>query len=636
MAAAASAVTTPFGSVYTQAMGPKKGRDTEGIASYHFDSEADCYISYEHAPPFWTCGDGSRPPAKKPIKNVSFEAATRTFRGEVEWNPTFCGDSFWKYEMVFSEDFATIASGKLDSGDGNPTEFGTGKHLQYSRLSCDLSDEESEAEKQYLAVFDALATNGALKPKEFAVVMQMEIVQNLKKFLAMGEQIAKMGALPIPPPMVDEVMPLLTRAINKMDTSHLRKFLELLFKVLDGNKNGQIERDEFKAIWDIGSSMDPARIADLLFRMVDLNDNGKISCDEAQTLLTCIAEIVSTVVASVADILDTVARSPEVTKIVVKTAQQMGVVPEGVPITTRATVEEQVTAMAPMIKAQMEATPSEQTKQMVDLVKMMRDSMARFEENVGARFYMAAMEFSQGGVDEPTFIAKVVPIVLQNQKDELAKHGNDPLKLMESYPAMTAALAKYPEPMKKAIQELKNSEELKPALLRGWERSQEYYPEMVRAMFRLLDLDDSGTISTQEITLLRAVMDAMIHLGQRAVADPNDPGQMLEGSFEDNMKALALAGFDAIDRNGDGELNLEELVKFGQKYISFILEVMVGYSHLMIECVFDEVGKVLVSHGFKNGGIEEMEKEQIMGMVQMVPMLAMQAPMMLAQMQAGA
>merc|ERR1719183_1142211 len=129
-------------------------------------------------------------------------------------------------------------------------------------------------------------------------------------------------------------------------------------------------------------------------------------------------------------------------------------------------------------------------------------------------------------------------------------------------------------------------------------------------MFRLLDLDDSGTISTQEITLLRAVMDAMIHLGQRAVADPNDPGQRLEGSFEDNMKALALAGFDAIDRNGDKELNLEELVKFGQKYVSFILEVMVGYSHLMIECMFDEVGKVLVSHGFKKGGIEEVEKDQ--------------------------
>lgn len=625
MAAAAGSATAPFGSVYTQVMGPKKGAATLGLTSYHFDSESDCFISYENSPDFWKCADGSRPPAKKPFEKTSYDAATRTFRAEVEWNPTLMGMGLIKYEMVFSEDFSKIAGGKCDLGEGRLGEYGVS--LNYLRLG------ESEAEKQYLAVFDALASNGALKPKEFAIVMQMEIVQNLKKYLAMGEQFAKMGMLPIPPPVVDQVMPLLTRAINKMDTSHLRKFLELLFKVLDSNKNGQIERDEFKAIWDIGSSMDPTRVADLLFRMVDVNENGKISCEEAQVLLTCIAEIVSTLVASSADILDTVVRSPEVTKIVVTTAQQMGVVPEGVPITTRAQVEEQVVAMAPMIKMQMEATPSEQTKQMVAVAQMLRDSMARFEENVGARFYMAAMEFSQGGVDEPTFIAKVVPIVVQNQKDELAKYDNDPLKLMSSYPMMSEAQAQYPLPMQKALEELKASEELKPALLRGWERSQEYLPEMVRAMFRLLDLDDSGTISTQEITLLRAVLDAMIHLGQRAVADPNDPGQRLDGSFEDNMKALALAGFDAIDRNGDGQLNLEELVKFGQKYVSFMLEIMVGYSHLMIECLFDEVGKVLVSHGFKKGGIDEVEKDQIMGMVQMAPMLAMQAPMILAQMQ---
>jgi len=530
--------------------------------------------------------------------------------------------------MVFSEDFSRIASGKADLTPGPVCSFdATGAGLDYARVR-----DVSEAEKQYLAVFDALASNGALRPKEFAIVMQMEIVQNLKKQLAMGEQIARMVS-PLPPATIDGLMPILTRAITRMDTSHLKKFLELLFKVLDGNKNNQIERDEFQVIWDIGTSMDPTKVADLLFRMVDLNENGKISCEEAQVLFTCVAEILTTLIASGADILDSVVRSPEVTTLVVKTMMETGSQHPILQSHTRAQIEEQITAAAPMIKAQLEAAPSDQTKQIMDAVTMLRDSMARFEENVGARFYMAAMEFSAGGVDESTFIAKVVPIVLQNQKDELAKHDNDPLKLMASYPGVSDAMAQYPEPMKQALEELAKSDELKPALLRGWERGQEYLPEMVRAMFRLIDLDDSGTISSQEITLLRAVLDGMIHLGQRAVADPNDPSQKLEGSFEDNMKSLALAIFDSIDRNGDGELNLEELVKFGQKYMSFLLEMSVGYSHMMIECMIDEVGKVIVSAGFKKGGIEEINKEQIMGMVQMAPMLAMQAPMILAQMQ---
>lgn len=635
MAAAADVTATlPFGSVYTQSLGPKSGKDTVGIASYHFVSESDCFISYEQAPPFWKCTDGSSPPAKKPFTNTSFDATTRTFRGEVQWDPPMVPNSpVWKYEIVFSEDFSTIASGKCDLGQNNERKFGpAASDLRYSRLAPSATTEaaeSSEAEKQYLAVFDALASNGALRPKEFAIVMQMEIVQNLKKGLAMGEQMVRMAS-PLPPTVIDDLMPILTRAIQRMDTSHLRKFLELLFRVLDSNKNNQIERDEFKAVWDIGSSMDPARISDLLFRMVDVNENGKISCEEAQMLFTCISEIVSTLLASGTDILDSVVRSPEVTNVIVKAATEMGV---GTMTPTREQLAEQVTAMAPMIKASLEATPSEQTKQIMDMVQMMRDSMARFEENVGARFYMAAMEFSAGGVDESTFVAKVVPIVLQNVKDELAKHDNDPIKLMSSYPMKQA---KYPEPMKQALEQLKDSDELRPALLRGWERSQEYYPEFVRAMFRLIDLDDSGTISSQEITLLRAILDAMIHLGQRAVADPSDPAQRLEGSFEDNMKALALAMFDAIDRNGDGQLSLEELVKFGQKYVSFILEIMHGYSHMMIECMFDEVGKAIVSFGFKKSAIEEVDKEQIMGMVQMAPMLAMQAPMILAQMQAGA
>ncbi|CAE7559909.1 unnamed protein product [Symbiodinium sp. CCMP2456] len=52
-----------------------------GLASYHFDSPDQCYISYEQAPAHWRLDDGSKPPSKKYWTDVSFDAKTSTFRG---------------------------------------------------------------------------------------------------------------------------------------------------------------------------------------------------------------------------------------------------------------------------------------------------------------------------------------------------------------------------------------------------------------------------------------------------------------------------------------------------------------------------------------------------------------------------
>lgn len=85
----------------------------EGIASYHFDSPDDCYISYANAPSQWRLADGSAPPSKKPFRNTSYDERTKTFRGSVEWDPTFGGASRWAYEITFAHDFSRVTDGSM-------------------------------------------------------------------------------------------------------------------------------------------------------------------------------------------------------------------------------------------------------------------------------------------------------------------------------------------------------------------------------------------------------------------------------------------------------------------------------------------------------------------------------------------
>mmetsp|Transcript_67050 Transcript_67050/g.196086 ORF Transcript_67050/g.196086 Transcript_67050/m.196086 type:complete len:421 (-) Transcript_67050:27-1289(-) len=105
--------STVYGGVYVQ--GSMYHPALEGIASYHFDGQDACYISYASAPPDWRLDDGSRPPERKPFSNPSFDAAARTFRGTVEWAPPFRGSVLWEYEMIFAEDFGAIEGGRLRS-----------------------------------------------------------------------------------------------------------------------------------------------------------------------------------------------------------------------------------------------------------------------------------------------------------------------------------------------------------------------------------------------------------------------------------------------------------------------------------------------------------------------------------------
>jgi len=122
-----------------------------GVASYHFPrieqsalgADDGPYISYASPLPGWRLDDGNMPPERKPFVNPTYDAASRTFRGTIRWEPTtFGGDSVWEYEMVFADDFGVIDNGVV-------TAFGRdgkrkGAHRFGVQLHYELVDEESE------------------------------------------------------------------------------------------------------------------------------------------------------------------------------------------------------------------------------------------------------------------------------------------------------------------------------------------------------------------------------------------------------------------------------------------------------------------------------------------------------------
>jgi len=115
---------TIYGSVYVQ--GASYRPQLEGLASYHFRSEGDCYICYGGAPPEWRLDDGSLPPSQKSFCNTSYDVESRTFKGTVEWETTWQDAARWEYEMVFSEDFGHIVGGQvLKFGLGGESLGGT-------------------------------------------------------------------------------------------------------------------------------------------------------------------------------------------------------------------------------------------------------------------------------------------------------------------------------------------------------------------------------------------------------------------------------------------------------------------------------------------------------------------------------
>lgn len=567
-----------------------------------------------------------------------------------------------------------------------------------------------------MQVFDALATDGAVKQKEFAVMIQLEAKAVVRKMIM--SQVEAMAAagdeadLPVHQKTIKTMIPVIKRSFDRFDAAHMRTLLEMLFRVMDGNQNGKIEKAEFeeffKTIGELFMAPDPEKVGDFAFKLVDKNGNGKLSLDEAQTLIDSLVEILGTIIASVADVAESIICAPEAAD-AIKNEIFMQMKDEGITpgdlvgecskteqmlkpgadwyhkkdtdedlckaeydkytgddkgeyflvdtpeklkgdkkyrsycmdpnaMLSRDEVEEQLkeSGIIDGIKAVFADGSQQGPKaQMVNAIKAGREALGRAESNVGAQFYMKAMEWSQGGVDEATFLCQMVPMMRESQDKEMEKlkaHPAEELKKMfnatsANTPPQAAAM------IEQVIEQLVESGELVPAFERGQKRAQEFNAEYARTLFRFLDLDSSGRITTQEIRLLKALMDAMLHLGERAVHEM-EAGELkpMEGSVEDNAKELAFAIFDILDKDGDGKMSLNELVFFFQKLMMFILEGMKFGAHAILECVYDELFKAFASIGWKKAGLEEVGKDQIMQGVMMAPMMV---PMMMMQMQGG-
>lgn len=118
-----------------------------GLASYHFQTNEEAYISYEHPdtsqwPPL---DDGSPVPPRVFFRNTTWDANERIFRGDICWkddfNTTWQGFQKWKYKMTFDSKYSFIASGTVESimgDDGEPREMSTfGDDLVYINAAVD-------------------------------------------------------------------------------------------------------------------------------------------------------------------------------------------------------------------------------------------------------------------------------------------------------------------------------------------------------------------------------------------------------------------------------------------------------------------------------------------------------------------
>jgi hypothetical protein len=121
-------VDTLWGNTFCQAF-------CVGLASYHFvgpdaDGNLQAYISYEHPrtaswPPL---DNGTAVPPRVQFRNTSWDASTRTFRGDICWLEVYetrwQGEAKWSYEIQFDPSFMYISGGTCSRQEGLPHRFG--------------------------------------------------------------------------------------------------------------------------------------------------------------------------------------------------------------------------------------------------------------------------------------------------------------------------------------------------------------------------------------------------------------------------------------------------------------------------------------------------------------------------------
>lgn len=482
-----------------------------------------------------------------------------------------------------------------------------------------------------MQVFDAVCPSGVASQPEFGTLVQKEIIDLLKKGVYYGNFAM--------PPEFNKFVPVAVGAVETFDSSHLKTLVQMLFRVIDANKNGKVEKEEFKQFLETIPALagSPQSGIDYLFKMMDANGNGTLSMDEAQALSKAVFEIFTTLAISAANVIEFGASSAAFVDFLKDGIVTLGVFgqmggdsqnqnlskAQFVTFLTSPIGEGAPTPLA-LVASGLGGVPEDQKTLLRTQMEYGRACLAQFEANVGAQFYMAAMEWASGGVDEATFISRLVPILKENAMKEMQDPSNMLDKVVKMYEAnpQTAAMAPVFKGLMKTVL---NSEAWKPAIERCQENASQYMPDFARTVFKFLDLDGSGTITSKEIGLLRHFMDALLNLGQRAIAKPDDLSANAEGSAEDLAKDLAVAMFEIVDKDSDGEMTQAEVVTFLQKAICFMSGMMKVSCEMVFEGFYMEVANVLICEGWKKHGLkDEMKLDEVTGLVMSAPMLMMQ------------
>jgi len=157
-------------------------------------------------------------------------------------------------------------------------------------------------------------------------------------------------------------------------------------------------------------------------------------------------------------------------------------------------------------------------------------------------------------------------------------------------------------------------------------KSIELCPEFCRQMFKVLDLDNSGKITTRELSAWTALTDGFLRLGamKDKLDEQLDPELSAEEkaklacrSLTSEAKKMALALFDVMDRDGDGTLQREEIVAFIQKLLTFYNQGIFKYLVQVVAEVVSEVGQKVFEDVFQMlpmMGVDKITEEKVIEM----------------------
>jgi len=109
-----------------------------GWASFHFASDRKVLMSFESQEcADWALDDLTRLPARKDLKDVSYNPGTRTFTGTIDWeSSTFCGHRLWEYELVFDDSLSTVVDGRVQAYTPGLTDRGLAEQMLVFGAQC--------------------------------------------------------------------------------------------------------------------------------------------------------------------------------------------------------------------------------------------------------------------------------------------------------------------------------------------------------------------------------------------------------------------------------------------------------------------------------------------------------------------